>query len=202
VAAGIGIVNPDAWRGLARTSRVEVAIAAVTMAGVIGVGVLEALLVAVALSIVDVVRRSAIPHDAVLGWDERMGRYATPWRTPASSSWSAATTSTPPCGPPWRSRPPPGQVHPPRVMAGHPRRRDPERMGAARYAFRVRGWASDEVLAALREELEVEVVPEPDRSSTAIQGWLPDQAALYGVLARIRQLGLELLEVRRLPRSG
>jgi sulfate permease, SulP family len=76
VAAGIGIVNPDAWRGLARTSRVEVAIAAATTAGVILVGVLEALLVAVALSIVDVVRRSAIPHDAVLGWDERMGRYA------------------------------------------------------------------------------------------------------------------------------
>ena len=76
VAAALGIVNPDAWRGLARTSRVEVAIAAVTMAGVIAVGVLEALLVAVALSIIDVVRRSAIPHDAVLGWDERMGRYA------------------------------------------------------------------------------------------------------------------------------
>jgi high affinity sulfate transporter 1 len=76
VAAAIGIVNPGAWRGLARTSRVEVAIAAVTMAGVILVGVLEALLLAVALSIVDVVRRSAIPHDAVLGWDERMGRYA------------------------------------------------------------------------------------------------------------------------------
>ena len=76
VAAGIAIMNPDAWRGLARTSRVEVAIAAVTMAGVILVGVLEALLVAVALSIVDVVRRSAIPHDAVLGWDERLGRYA------------------------------------------------------------------------------------------------------------------------------
>jgi SulP family sulfate permease len=76
VAAGIAMVHPDAWRGLARTSRVEVAIAAVTMAGVIAVGVLEALLVAVALSIVDVVRRSAIPHDAVLGWDERMGRYA------------------------------------------------------------------------------------------------------------------------------
>jgi MFS superfamily sulfate permease-like transporter len=46
------------------------------MAGVVAVGVLEALRVAVALSIVDVVRRSATPHDAVLGWDERMGRYA------------------------------------------------------------------------------------------------------------------------------
>jgi hypothetical protein len=28
---------------------------------------------------------------------------------------------------------------------------------------------------------------------------LPDQAALYGVLAEIEALGLELLEVRRLP---
>ena len=44
MAAGIGIVNPGAWRGLARTSRVEVAIAAITMAGVILVLVLEALL--------------------------------------------------------------------------------------------------------------------------------------------------------------
>ena len=29
---------------------------------------------AVALSLVDVVRRSARPHDAVLGWDEELGR--------------------------------------------------------------------------------------------------------------------------------
>ena len=87
-------------------------------------------------------------------------------------------------------------------MAGHPRRREPDRHGCGTVRLQGQGWASDEVLAALREELEVEVVPEPDRSSTAIQGWLPDQAALYGVLARIRQLGLELLEVRRLPRSG
>jgi SulP family sulfate permease len=76
VAAAIGLIEPDAWRGLARTSRVEVAIAAVTMAGVIAVGVLEALVVAVALSILDVVRRSATPHDAVLGWVDRQGRYA------------------------------------------------------------------------------------------------------------------------------
>jgi hypothetical protein len=74
-------------------------------------------------------------------------------------------------------------------------------MGTARYAFRVRGMASDEVLTALQEELEVEVEVEPDQTSTAIKGWLPDQAALYGMLERIRLLGLELLEVRRLPRS-
>ena len=75
-------------------------------------------------------------------------------------------------------------------------------MGTARYAFRVRGRTSDEVLTALQEELEVEVEVDPDRTCMAIKGWLPDQAALYGVLERVRLLGLELLEVRRLPRSG
>ena len=54
----------------------EVTIAAVTAAGVVAVGVLEALVFAVGLSIVDVVRRSARPHDAVLGWVEGLGRYA------------------------------------------------------------------------------------------------------------------------------
>ena len=34
---------------------------------------------------------------------------------------------------------------------------------------------------------------------TALTGPLPDQAALHGVLAEIEALGLELLEVRRLP---
>ena len=35
---------------------------------------------------------------------------------------------------------------------------------------------------------------------TVLTGPLPDRAALYGVLAEIEALGLELLEVRRLPR--
>jgi hypothetical protein len=34
---------------------------------------------------------------------------------------------------------------------------------------------------------------------TVLTGVLPDQAALHGVLAEIEALGLELLEVRRLP---
>jgi MFS superfamily sulfate permease-like transporter len=46
------------------------------MVGVIVFGVLQALLVAVALSVIDAIRRSAKPHDAVLGWVERLGRYA------------------------------------------------------------------------------------------------------------------------------
>jgi hypothetical protein len=34
---------------------------------------------------------------------------------------------------------------------------------------------------------------------TVLTGTLPDQAALWGVLADIEGLGLELLEVRRVP---
>ena len=76
VVASAGLIEPAVWKALWRADRVEVAIAAITAAGVIGVGVLEAIVVAVALSIVDVVRRSARPHDAVLGWDPKLGRYA------------------------------------------------------------------------------------------------------------------------------
>jgi sulfate permease, SulP family len=75
IVAAIGLVTPDAWRTLWATDRVEVTIAAVTTAGVIAVGVLQALIFAVGLSIVDVVRRSARPHDAVLGWVDELGRY-------------------------------------------------------------------------------------------------------------------------------
>ena len=76
VSASVGLIDPDAWRGLARISKVEVGLAATTMVGVIVFGVLQALLVAVALSVIDAIRRSAKPHDAVLGWVERLGRYA------------------------------------------------------------------------------------------------------------------------------
>jgi sulfate permease, SulP family len=76
VFAAIGLVEPEAWRSLAAVDPVEVAIAAVTTGCVIYFGVLEALVVAVGLSMIDVVRRSARPHDAVLGWVERLGRYA------------------------------------------------------------------------------------------------------------------------------
>jgi hypothetical protein len=70
-------------------------------------------------------------------------------------------------------------------------------MGTARYAFRVRGSTSDAVLTALEEGLEAQVDP----TTTALQGWFPDQAAMSGLLARIRLLDLELIEIRRLPRS-
>jgi hypothetical protein len=38
----------------------------------------------------------------------------------------------------------------------------------------------------------------PEGSQTILSGPLPDQAALHGVLARVRDLGLSLISVRRL----
>ena len=75
VSAGLGLIDPGAWRALAAVDRVEVAIAAVTTSCVVAFGVLQALIVAVGLSMIDTVRRSATPHDAVLGYVERLGRY-------------------------------------------------------------------------------------------------------------------------------
>jgi SulP family sulfate permease len=75
ISAAINIADPRAWRTLAAIDRVEVAIAAVTVACVAFFGVLEALVVAVGLSIVDTVRRSARPYDAVLGWVPRLEGY-------------------------------------------------------------------------------------------------------------------------------
>jgi high affinity sulfate transporter 1 len=76
VSAASGLIDRSAWRGLRLVSRFEFWIAAVTTLGVVVFGVLQALAIAVALSIVDVVRRSAQPHDAVLGWVDRLDRYA------------------------------------------------------------------------------------------------------------------------------
>jgi hypothetical protein len=71
-------------------------------------------------------------------------------------------------------------------------------MGEVRYAVRVRGHGRDVGTVASREGWEV--VTDPVR--TVLRGWLPDQAALFGILARARLLDLELLEVRRLPQAS
>jgi sulfate permease, SulP family len=76
VMAAIGLVSVDDWRALAKAGRSQVVIAAVTLAGVVIFGVLQALIVAVVLSIFDVVLRSAKPHDAVLGYVQRLDRWA------------------------------------------------------------------------------------------------------------------------------
>jgi sulfate permease, SulP family len=76
VSASIGLVDIGAWRGLMRADRVELAIAAITTIGVIVTGVLNAVVFAVGLTIIDAVRRSARPGDAVLGFDPVLGRFA------------------------------------------------------------------------------------------------------------------------------
>ena len=61
------------------------------------------------------------------------------------------------------------------------------------YEIHVRGEVPSDVL----EELEhLTVVNEP--AVTVLTGGLPDQSALFGVLARLQDLGLELIELRRL----
>jgi hypothetical protein len=62
------------------------------------------------------------------------------------------------------------------------------------YEIRVRGHLGDTLLAAFPD-----LQAEAQGGETVLAGKLPDQAALYGVLDRIETLGLELLEVRRLP---
>jgi SulP family sulfate permease len=76
IAAAVGLVEPPQWRALWATDRVEFTIAAIAGAGVLLTGVLEAIVFAVGLSILDVVRRSARPHDAVLGWVPQLERWA------------------------------------------------------------------------------------------------------------------------------
>jgi SulP family sulfate permease len=73
--ASVRLIDAAQWRALARSSRAEVAIAAIAAFFVITIGVLAAIAVAVVLSIIDVVRRVAAPDDAVLGWSQRDGRY-------------------------------------------------------------------------------------------------------------------------------
>jgi SulP family sulfate permease len=76
VTAAVRLVDPDQWRSLARTDRAELVIALITALAVINLGVLVALVTAVVLSLLDVIRRIARPHDAVLGWSPVDVRYA------------------------------------------------------------------------------------------------------------------------------
>ena len=70
--------------------------------------------------------------------------------------------------------------------------RDPQQ----RYEIRVRGHLGATMLRAfpaLRAEIQ--------NGDTLLRGAIQDQSALHGVLSQIEALGLELLELRRLPRG-
>jgi hypothetical protein len=64
----------------------------------------------------------------------------------------------------------------------------------ARYEIRIEGVLEPGRWAAWFEELQVTT----SGSETVISGQLADQAALHGLLTRVRDLGLCLISVRRL----
>ena len=62
------------------------------------------------------------------------------------------------------------------------------------YQIRVRGRLGQTICSAFPA-----LRAQGDGGDTVLTGVLADQAALYGVLAEAEALGLELIEVRRLP---
>jgi hypothetical protein len=67
-------------------------------------------------------------------------------------------------------------------------------MVTGRYEIRVRGRLRPAVSATF-DGFEVRL----DGVDSVLDGMIPDQAALYGVLDRLAAFGLELIEVRRVP---
>jgi hypothetical protein len=66
--------------------------------------------------------------------------------------------------------------------------------GPQRYEISVRGHVGETLLCAFPALRAQRRGPH-----TVLTGALPDQAALFGVIAEIEALGLELIEVRQLP---
>ena len=60
------------------------------------------------------------------------------------------------------------------------------------YQIRVNGHLGPTLLMAFPA-----LVPQQQGAETVLTGLLPDAAALYGVLAEVEALGLDLLEVRK-----
>lgn len=63
-----------------------------------------------------------------------------------------------------------------------------------RYEIRVRGWLGPTIRLAFPD-----LQARTEGGDTVLTGALTDQVALYGVVANAESLGLELIEVRRLP---
>jgi hypothetical protein len=65
-------------------------------------------------------------------------------------------------------------------------------LAPTRYRITVRGHLTEQLASAF-EGLD----PEPGAGQIALVGQIRDQSHLYGVLALVRQLGLDLLSVER-----
>jgi hypothetical protein len=68
-------------------------------------------------------------------------------------------------------------------------------MAEATYEIRVTGAVPDQDLQDMGA-----VTLAVDQVNTVLYG-IPDQSALYGLLARLRALGVEVVEVRRIPEA-
>ncbi|WP_214370537.1 SulP family inorganic anion transporter [Pseudonocardia sp. H11422] len=68
IYAALRLIELGEFRRIARFRRTELALALATTAAVIGLGVLYGVLAAVALSILDLLRRVSRPHDGILGY--------------------------------------------------------------------------------------------------------------------------------------
>ena len=66
-------------------------------------------------------------------------------------------------------------------------------MASSGYEIKIKGRLSDSLCGAF-EDFTASVKP----AETVMRGELRDQSELHGVLERIQDLGLELIEVRRL----
>ena len=82
------------------------------------------------------------------------------------------------------------------MTRGHPPDRDDAEVsaGVPRYEIRVRGRVSEAALTSF-EGMDADLAP----AETVLHGPVTDQAGLHGLLDRIQSMGLELIEVRRLP---
>ncbi len=69
-------------------------------------------------------------------------------------------------------------------------------MASQSYEIRIRGRVGEAILASF-DDFDAEIEP----AETVLRADHLDQAALHGVLERVRALGLELLEVRQV-KSG
>jgi hypothetical protein len=86
--------------------------------------------------------------------------------------------------------------HPARVKRGHPRARHRwSHVQDVTYEIRVKGRVSRALLDSF-EGMRSELEP----VETVIHGPVRDQAELHGLIDRIQALGLELVELRRLPK--
>jgi hypothetical protein len=63
------------------------------------------------------------------------------------------------------------------------------------YEVRLHGVVSARLLDTLCDDLDL-------RADTILAGEVRDQAALHGLLARIRDTGIELVDVRQVPRAS